>query len=347
VISNTLQGIVIQSMAASNIITGNLVSGNGADGILIHDGGTNFNVVSNNAVGTNYAGTEALANQYSGVAIINGPYSTLVGGPTLGDRNYISGNGTYGVYIAGASTINTYAAVPNGAAGVAILAAQDTVLDQDQYISGNARQGIYTDAANNTRIAASNRIGLASDGLSPMGNGLQGIVLNNTTNTHVVAIVRYNGATGIAVTGASANNNRVQPYIDRDNGRLPIDLNADGFTPNDPGDTDSGPNGLLNYPVITATSSSVISGTACANCTVLVYWRFGDPTANGGGAQFTGGTGVADGAGDFTLTLPFGLTAPQITLQTCQSPCSLYSNTSELSPVYVLPFRTFLPLVLK
>jgi hypothetical protein len=163
-----------------------------------------------------------------------------------------------------------------------------------------------------------------------MGASLDGVAGGVTA---VAAIVRYNGATGIAVTGASANNNRVQPLIDRDDGGLPIDLNDDGFTPNDPGDADSGPNGLLNYPVITATSGSVISGTTCANCTVFVYQRYGDPTANMGGAQFSGGTGVANGAGDFALTLPSGLTVLQVTLQTCQSPCNLTSNTSEFSPV--------------
>ena len=55
------------------------------------------------------------------------------------------------------------------------------------------------------------------------------------------------------------------------NGDLPIDLKNDGPTPNDPDDVDSGPNGVLNYPVITGTSAGTLTGTTCPNCWVYFY----------------------------------------------------------------------------
>ena len=47
----------------------------------------------------------------------------------------------------------------------------------------------------------------------------------------------------------------------------PIDLGGNGGTPNDAGDTDVGPNTLLNFPTIDSVAGSsekaVIKGTAC------------------------------------------------------------------------------------
>jgi hypothetical protein len=44
---------------------------------------------------------------------------------------------------------------------------------------------------------------------------------------------------------------------------LGIDLGADGATPNDPGDTDTAPNNLQNYPVLTSAGANS-SGTRIA-----------------------------------------------------------------------------------
>lgn len=57
-----------------------------------------------------------------------------------------------------------------------------------------------------------------------------------------------NGQDGVVVEGT---NNLIRPMVAASNGGLAVDLNKDGVTLNDPLDADSGPNGLLNYPVLT------------------------------------------------------------------------------------------------
>jgi len=124
------------------------------------------------------------------------------------------------------------------------------------------------------------------------------------------------------------------------NGGLPIDLGGDGPTANDPGDFDTGPNNLLNYPVITASAGSTITGTACANCTVWVYRATGNPGAAGGGGVEVDKTG-ADGSGNWHITLTGGLTRLTVSLVACEGLCGPAANSSEMSPRPVL----FLPLL--
>ena len=71
-------------------------------------------------------------------------------------------------------------------------------------------------------------------------------------------IIHSNAGAGIAVFGPSTPANGIEIlgnsiYL---NGGLGIDLGSDGVTPNDAGDGDSGPNDLLNFPVLTSAVST-------------------------------------------------------------------------------------------
>jgi hypothetical protein len=146
----------------------------------------------------------------------------------------------------------------------------------------------------------------------------------------------YNGGAGIAMKPGGAGNN-LAAFFYRNNAGLPVDLGDDGHTANDPGDLDGGPNTLLNYPEITGISGSIIAGTTCANCTVLIYVAHGNPAAPGGGAsahEFV----LADAAGTWSFDLGDELNPGEITLQ-ARDPSG---NTSEFSPRHII----YLPLVL-
>jgi hypothetical protein len=72
--------------------------------------------------------------------------------------------------------------------------------------------------------------------------------------------IAFNEAGGVIVEGA-ATGNRISGNSIHDNdqqGGLGIDLGDDGPTANDPGDVDTGPNMLMNKPVI----SSAVAGTS-------------------------------------------------------------------------------------
>jgi len=287
----------------------------------------------------------------------------LVGGASSSaERNVISGNAGDGVNFSRGAHHNTVdgnfiglsasglAAVGNGVAGVAIIQSPSNQIASagagtDQFISGNGYQGIYVTGSDATYIGWTNLIGVGSDVATALGNGSHGIRLNDATNSSVNAgILANNHGAGVAVTGGASAGNRLFLYDVRNNAGLPIDLNADGRTLNDPGDLDTGPNLLQNYPAITAVAGSVVTGTACVFCTVFIYRAYGNPAGPGGGGLYIG-TAFANVAGAWTYTfLPPGLTRFDLSATACDTtPCGAFGNTSEMSPRW----QQLLPLIFR
>ena len=95
-----------------------------------------------------------------------------------------------------------------------------------------------------------------------------------------------------------------------------IDLNRDGVTPNDPGDADTGPNNLQNFPVITSVANSSgsvnIIGTLDSLPSATYHLEFFgndkvDPSHFGEGQSFLGSSDVttnASGSASFDVTFP-------------------------------------------
>jgi hypothetical protein len=125
-------------------------------------------------------------------------------------------------------------------------------------ISANEASGVTSDMQLSFR---GNLVGTASDGRTPLGNGIQpasdrdaAVKISHGQNTvggpgNSGNVIAFNEGKGIAVvnTGTTATLTRNRIF---GNKRIPIDLQGDGPTPNDAGDADSGANGLLNYPVL-------------------------------------------------------------------------------------------------
>jgi hypothetical protein len=108
ILSNGNDGINISAGATNNSVggnlagQGNLISGNASAGIAISGAGTSSNSVAGNQIGTDATGTTALANGI-GVDISAGANNNVVGGPSAGARNVISGNASDGVIIDGSA----------------------------------------------------------------------------------------------------------------------------------------------------------------------------------------------------------------------------------------------------
>jgi len=354
--ANGQVGIYMGNLSNNTVITGNLISGNSWAGVWLDN--TRAVTITNNTIGANIGGTAAVPNGHDGVAITDGASGNVIGlVDEVASPNLISGNTQCGVRIRDGATANLVdgnriglnaagnAAIPNGHAGVCIFNANGNYVGTslagvNQFISGNTREGVYVENTNDTWIGQTNYIGVASDWTTPLGNGLQGVMLVSTTNTLVFSRrVFYNGGAGIALTGpATAVGNELEPGAVYGNVGLPVDLGNDGPTPNDPDDADSGPNTLLNYPVINASAGSIVTGTACANCRVVLYRAVGDPARPGGGGVYISRV-TAGASGVWTATLPTGLTSANIIVQTQD----VGYNTSELSPRPVV----YVPLVLK
>ena len=106
-------------------------------------------------------------------------------------------------------------------------------------------------------IFTGNYIGTTTDGVSALGNADSGIHIENSSANVIGGawpgagnVIAGNDGDGILVDGGSENVIRGNS-IDA-NGGLGIDLANDGVTPNDPLDSDAGPNQLQNFPVLTA-----------------------------------------------------------------------------------------------
>ena len=126
-------------------------------------------------------------------------------------------------------------------------------------------------------------------------------------------VIAFNGAAGIRVQGDGTVRNAIRGNRIHSNAGLEIDLisaadPSSGVTPNDVDDTDVGPNGLMNSPVIETISFSArgatISGRAGTGAIVDVYVatdQRSDPTvaANGqglgGAVKFVGTATAVDG----------------------------------------------------
>jgi len=143
------------------------------------------------------------------------------------------------------------------------------------------------------------------------GDGIFVDAGGNQIETNTIA---YNSGTGVTVgdgTGTAISRNSIFS-----NGGLGIDLGGDGVTPNDPGDTDTGPNNLQNFPVLTSALVSsgklVVKGTIDTPNPETVVLEFfanavpvpgGDPSGYGEGAVFLGSATAAPD-GTFSAVLP-------------------------------------------
>lgn len=118
-------------------------------------------------------------------------------------------------------------------------------------------------------VVAGNRIGPGAADALPFPPGTAnlatgtGILLDEGArgvNVQENEVIGASGA-GIAVRGATATGNLLLHNGFARNGGPDIDLGADGETPNDEGDEDRGPNGLLNAPTITEFAPAPDDGT--------------------------------------------------------------------------------------
>jgi hypothetical protein len=277
------QNAGVEIEAATGVVVGgtapadrNLISGSDSAQVLIGDSGGSNTVIKGNLIGTNAAGTAAIQGQfnYSLVYIRNGT-GNLIGGPTPADRNVISGGSVSGV-AAGigvgytVSGTNAQATIQGNYIGTDVTGTLPlgnnygiSLPDQNNVIKGNViaaslSQGIISEGGHGAVIQG-NFIGTDESATLNLGNhgGAMAVGGNNWTIGGTAAgegnVIAHNGAPygGIAngsPSGAAIRGNRIFA-----NTPLGIDLYANfsaGVTPNDPGDADTGPNGLQNYPII-------------------------------------------------------------------------------------------------
>jgi titin len=341
-----------------NLISGNLVAG--VSGFNIAD-----SVIEGNYIGTTKSGMASLANGSGGVVFAFSSRVTI-GGRAAGTGNLISGNGGSGINLGPSEQIlvqgnllgtnaSGSAALPN-LIGITIVQAREnqvggSATGEGNVISGNLLHGVsLLNCAD--QVVQGNLIGTDSSGLFAVSNLGHGIHVYTVSTRNLIGgsgsgegnVIAFNGGAGVAI-GAGvtdlSTDNRVLGNSIHDNGGLGIDLASDGVTANDPGDTDTGPNNLQNFPVLSSAisegPSTVISGTldgptGTAYSVELFSNPICDDSGSGEGQTFLGEVSViTDGTGiaSFRVSLHRLKATEEFLTATATDPAG---NTSEFSP---------------
>jgi len=376
------------SIVAGNLIGGtnpgsrNIVSGNSSAipgdysaGVVVGFG-VSSNIVAGNYIGTNAPGTLALPNG-SGLigdgVVVNVAADTVIGGTAKGAGNVISGNVSAGINVGfsirtviqgnliGTNAAGT-AALPNRT-GISCGQTLSTVIGggspgAPNLISGNTANGLLIIFGAKQASVSGNFIGTDITGTAPLGNGQNGIAIRlfSTGNTiggeaGLSNVIAYNGAAGVAIGSDPSDTsagNRVSGNSIHDNGGLGIDLAGDGVTPNDPGDSDTGPNSLQNFPILSSAVSDGISTRVQGTLDSFPATRFAieffaspscDSSGNGEGQTLLGETSVTTdtfGKASFLMSVPSG-SSNQVVTATATDPAG---DTSEFSACVGVTFAT-------
>jgi hypothetical protein len=301
------------------------------------DGGTVTGVrVECNFIGTDATGGAIAAppNSENGVILVCGANASVIGGPDAEDGNLVSGNAV-GIWILcdspgeatdGNSILGNYVGTDKsgnlalgnqfdgvavsgsaGPSGNVIGALADLSVVRGNVIGGNGYGGIYLGGPIADTQVLANRIGISPNG-TPVGNTFEGLFLEAAGVTIGSLApgqgntIAWNGSSGVTVAADPAFlGNAVRGNLFHHNADLAIDLGADGATANDPGDGDSGANGLQNYPVLqsvqTAGANFQISYTVDSPPPLAVDFYLPDAGCEGriylGSDSWAGGVEVA------------------------------------------------------
>ena len=340
--------------APNVVLRDNVISGNTTYGVHISGGRASGAVLYGNMIGTSASGTSDLGNTLAGV-YVNGAEET-----TLRD-NVISGNDSHGVSLSGSGATNAdiqynligvsasgTSDLGNTMAGIHISGGRNTGIFEN-VIGGNDSHGIsLTGSGTLDTFVGENYIGTNASGMS-LGNGGAGVHIANSSYNNFIEVntIAHNAGDGVTVTASGSLGNTIWENSTHSNGGLGIDLNDDGVTANDSGDTDSGPNFLQNFPTLTAFATRSDAASARFTLDVTANRRYivdfyandsCDASGNGEGKQWLGFTPVlpsSSGLGTFnssTLQRTIGYySAPAGNHITATATDTLLNTTSEFS----------------
>jgi hypothetical protein len=237
-IGNAGPGILVQATFSTQIGGGsaaarNVISGNSVDGIRLADGVNN--VIVGNYIGLDAAGDADLGNTQAGVRLTGESYNNRIGNGGVG--NVISGNNAHGVVIENGSNENNVFSNLIGTDATGVLRRYNGFLNEfldiqgagvlvqghdnrigqpgeGNVISGNGT-GVSVAGGASGNIVQANLVGLTTAGSAALGNrfgifvsGADTLIGGETAGEGNV--VSGNTVEGIAVTGETASNVRIQ-----------------------------------------------------------------------------------------------------------------------------------------
>ena len=195
------------------------------------------NRVTGGSIGLDATGNLAAPNVFEGIQISDGAHDNFIGGTGPNERNVISGNTLYGIYISGATTtgkvilgnyigtnLDGNAALANRKGGVILIdAAHHNTIGGNtpaarNCISGNTDAGIWitgitgingSGASQNT--VQGNYIGLNATGTAAIANTYVGMYIISGASNNTVAsnVISGNVSEGIRIAGTGSTGNKL------------------------------------------------------------------------------------------------------------------------------------------
>jgi CSLREA domain-containing protein len=334
----------IHMLAPGNMIggaspgAGNVISGNSDHGLIIEGPEAMGNEVLGNLIGTDFTGSEAIPN---GVGIMLWAPDNMIGSADPGAGNVISGNDGYAIVIQGGDatgnqilgnfigTDKTGTQILGNFRGVLIDASFNIVGGLGpaarNVIGGSSGSGLYIRGSNN--LVQGNYIGTDVTATADLGNQQRGAVFTGGASDNMLGgntagagnTIAFNRG-GVRLPSSAGSGNGILSNSIFLNDELGIDISTPGVNLNDPGDFDTGPNELQNFPdLFTAYESGLgvtIEGTlnSIANTQFMIEFFANsecDPSGCGEGETLIGvATVVTDGAGDASFTVYFEVAVP-------------------------------------
>jgi uncharacterized repeat protein (TIGR01451 family)/CSLREA domain-containing protein len=332
-------GFGLTVTGGNSTIRGLVIDAFSFNGLTLQSDG---NVVEGNIIGLDPTGATAGSfGNKRGVEVSEGSGNTI-GGTTPAARNIISGNGPFeavfvlnstgtlvqGNFIGTDITGTTAPGKSGGANGVLIDGGSGnfvggTAAGAGNTIAGNGSAGVYLFTTTGNFVQG-NLIGTNAAGAAGLGN-LDGVYIDTSTNNTIGGtapgagnVITGNGVVGVLVAGAGTIGNLILSNSLFNNNALGVDLvggtqDPSGVTANDPGDPDTGPNNLQNYPVLTSVTNSAGTTTIQGTLNSLPSTTFrieffanaaAHRTGFGEGQTFLGSTDVttnSSGDGSFTF----------------------------------------------
>ncbi len=362
-IPNNGSGVFIGSGASSNLLggavtgAGNVISANLGDGVQLIGAGTSRNLVQGNFVGTDKTGTQRLGNRDSALTLSSGPTFNTIGGTSAAARNILSASTNYdGVFIYAATNntiqgnyigtdITGLLGFTNGAEGLTLFGGSQNNLiggasvGAGNVIAASGARGIFlADPGTSGNFVQGNFIGVGTNGTTPLGNALEGVLIDNAAQNNVIGLapdgsgggntIAFNRQAGVMLFDAATTGNTVRGNVLSANARLGIDLaggseDSFGVTANHPGGAVSGPNNLQNYPVLAPAAAYpngvVLAGTLNSSASrqyAIDLYRNAtpDPSGHGQGQVYLGSTILmTDGLGNGGFSLLSASNVPNVT----------------------------------
>jgi hypothetical protein len=285
---NTIGGA---TAAYQNVIAGN------DSGVVIESQTSTGNLVADNLIGTTAAGTDSDRNTNYGVEV-SGAVDNTIGGALGISGNLISGNGT-GVYLTGAGATGNVVTgnligtdqtgtrpLPNTQEGVLIDAAVDNTIGGTTATSGNVisanQWGVVIEDGGTGNLLEGNDVGTDITGQLPLGNTLDGVLVNQASSNTIggtgagqgntIAFNLDDGVSIVTGTGNSILSNAIDS-----NGQGEIVLSAGG------NDDQSAP--LLAGVSASAQTSSIQGSLISQPATYLIQFFASTSTDSSGNAQ--------------------------------------------------------------